>query len=50
LCPLCRVDDLKSGKTIYSSSDVFRDRWCEIFDASPGLKCEVITSNHSILN
>jgi hypothetical protein len=31
-----RVNDFTSGKLLYDSVDAFRDRWCEIFDASAG--------------
>jgi hypothetical protein len=34
-----RVCDLRQpSKQLYSSVDAFRDRWCEIFDASAGDK------------
>ncbi len=31
-----RVNDFATGKVVYDSVDAFRDRWCEIFDASAG--------------
>ena len=31
-----RVNDFSTGKVVYDSVDAFRDRWCEIFDASAG--------------
>ena len=31
-----RVNDFATGKVLYDSVDAFRDRWCEIFDASAG--------------
>jgi hypothetical protein len=31
-----RVNEFTSGKLLYDSVDAFRDRWCEIFDASAG--------------